>query len=191
MTTSFQEYTSRLIDSLGKAPWPAIENLVNAMEECWRTGRRLFICGNGGSGANAIHAANDLIYGIGKGTGPGMRAQALTSNSAVITCLANDEGYDQIFALQLEVEAEPGDVLLVFSGSGNSPNIIKALEQASKMGVKSFAVLGYSGGKAKELADVPIHFPIQDMQISEDIQMVVVHMIMQRLCANGRAEIAA
>ena len=191
MSSSFHDYTSRLIDGINKAPWQAIENLTQAMEECWRTGHRLFICGNGGSGANAIHAANDLIYGIGKGEGPGMRAQALTSNSAVITCLANDEGYDQIFALQLEVEAEPGDVLLVFSGSGNSPNILKVLEQAAKMGVRSYAVLGYTGGKAKELADVPIHFPVNDMQISEDIQMVIVHMIMQRLCKNGRAELAA
>jgi D-sedoheptulose 7-phosphate isomerase len=186
MTESFHDYSARLIETLRKAPWTAIESLAESLEDCWRTGRRLFICGNGGSGANAMHAANDLIYGIGKGVVPGLRAQALVSNSAVITCLANDEGYDQIFARQLAVEAGPGDVLLVFSGSGNSPNILKALEQAAEIGMKSYAVLGYSGGKAKEMADIPIHFAVDDMQISEDLQLVVMHMIMQRLCENGR-----
>jgi D-sedoheptulose 7-phosphate isomerase len=101
----------------------------------------------------------------------------------VITCLANDEGYDQIYSLQLAVMARPDDVLIAFSGSGNSPNILKALEEGKRIGMKSYAVLGYSGGKAKALADVPIHFAIDDMQIAEDAQMVVGHMIMQWLHA--------
>ena len=106
---------------------------------------------------------------------------ALPANPAVITCLANDEGYDDIFSLQLAVQAEPGDVLIVFSGSGNSPNILRALECAREMRLRSYAVLGYGGGKAKQLTDVPIHFAVDDMQISEDLQMVVGHMLMQWL----------
>jgi D-sedoheptulose 7-phosphate isomerase len=80
--------------------------------------------------------------------------------------------------------ANPGDVLVVLSGSGNSPNIVAALEQAKVMKVKSYAILGYTGGRCKELADVPIHFAVDDMQISEDLQLVVGHMLMQWLYLN-------
>ena len=89
----------------------------------------------------------------------------------------------QVFSLQLAVLARKGDVLITFSGSGNSPNILKALEESKKIGMTSYAVLGFSGGKAKALADVPIHFAVDDMQIAEDAQMVIGHMIMQWLYA--------
>ena len=131
-----------------------------------------------------MHLANDFIYGISKTLGSGLRVSALPANSAVLTCLANDEGYDQIFAAQLAVQASRNDVLIVLSGSGNSSNIIKALEQAKKMGVRSYAILGYQGGKAKTMADVPIHFDVDDMQLAEDLQLIVGHMIMQWLCGH-------
>ena len=110
-----------------------------------------------------------------------MRVHALPANPAIITCLANDEGYDSIFSYQLAVQASSEDILLVFSGSGNSPNVLKALDTAKSIGMKSYAILGFSGGKAKEIADVPIHFAIDDMQVSEDMQVIVCHMIMQWL----------
>jgi D-sedoheptulose 7-phosphate isomerase len=108
----------------------------------------------------------------------------LPSNSALVTCLANDVGYERVFAAQLAVHGHESDLLIALSGSGNSPNILYALEQARIMGVRSFAILGYSGGKAKALADVAIHFPVDDMQISEDLQLIVGHMIMQWLRRN-------
>ena len=114
-----------------------------------------------------------------------MKALALSANPAVITCLANDVGYESIFSEQLAVQGQSGDLLIVLSGSGNSPNIIKVLGQAKPMGIKSFAILGYSGGRSKSLADVAIHFPVDDMQISEDMQLVVGHMIMQWLSQNN------
>ena len=95
-----------------------------------------------------------------------------------------------MFSLQLAVLAQKGDVLIVLSGSGNSPNIVKALEEGKKIGMTSYAMLGFSGGKAKPLADVPIHFAIDDMQISEDAQTIVGHMIMQWLYAQ-RGDVAA
>ena len=116
--------------------------------------------------------------------GSGLRVIALPANAAVLTCLANDEGYDTVFSTQLAVLACKGDVLLAFSGSGNSPNILRVLEQAREMGVKSYAILGYTGGKAKAMVDDPIHFAVDDMQISEDMQLVVGHMLMQWLYAN-------
>jgi D-sedoheptulose 7-phosphate isomerase len=173
------DYARRLQRVLEAASWTLVGQLAEDLIECWRSGRQVFICGNGGSAANAMHLANDLLYGISKARGPGLRVNALTSNASVLTCLANDEGYDEIFSMQLAVQAQPGDVLIVLSGSGNSPNILKALQQARASGLRSFAILGYSGGRAKELADAVIHFEVDDMQISEDMQLIVGHMVMQ------------
>jgi D-sedoheptulose 7-phosphate isomerase len=95
-----------------------------------------------------------------------------------------------VFSLQLAVLARKGDVLVVLSGSGNSPNIVKALQEAKTIGMTSYAMLGFSGGNAKALADVPIHFAIDDMQISEDAQTIIGHMLMQWLYAQ-RGDVAA
>jgi D-sedoheptulose 7-phosphate isomerase len=101
-----------------------------------------------------------------------------------MTCLANDVGYESIFSEQLAVQAQAGDLLIALSGSGNSPNIVRVIEQAKEMNVKSYAILGFTGGKCKELVDVPIHFPVNDMQIAEDMQLIVGHMMMQWLYSN-------
>ncbi|OGT12473.1 MAG: phosphoheptose isomerase [Gallionellales bacterium RIFCSPHIGHO2_02_FULL_57_16] len=180
----FAEYAGRLQGVLAAADWSGVGQLAQDMHECWLAGRQVFLCGNGGSAGNAIHLANDLLYGIAKRSGGGMKVTALSANSAVITCLANDLGYEHIFSGQLAVQAQAGDLLIALSGSGNSPNIVGVIEQAKVMGVKSYAVLGYSGGKCKYLADVPIHFPVDDMQIAEDLQLIVGHMLMQWLYTN-------
>jgi D-sedoheptulose 7-phosphate isomerase len=178
------DYAARLSRLLTATNWAVIVPLAEELLDCWKTGRQVFWAGNGGSAGNATHLSNDFLYPISKRRGSGIRAHALTANAPIITCLANDEGYDEVFAMQLAVLAKPGDVLIAFSGSGNSPNILRALEEARAIGMKSFAVLGFSGGKAKALTDHPIHFPIDDMQISEDMQLIVGHMVMQYLYAN-------
>jgi D-sedoheptulose 7-phosphate isomerase len=180
----FTDYASRLQASLSNAEWSGVAQLGSDIHECWLKKRQVFLCGNGGSAGNAIHLANDFLYGIAKQPGGGIRVNALSANSAVITCLANDIGYDRIYSEQLSVMGNPGDLLIALSGSGNSPNIITALEQAKTMKIKSYAILGFTGGRCKELADVPIHFAVDDMQISEDLQLVVGHMLMQWLFAN-------
>jgi D-sedoheptulose 7-phosphate isomerase len=177
----FGSYARKLGTELARADWTGVARLADELFDCWKSGRQVFLCGNGGSAANAMHLANDFLYGISKRHGSGLRVIALPSNASVLTCLANDEGYDSIFSLQLAVQAKAGDVLIALSGSGNSPNIVKALEEAKRIGMMSFAILGYSGGRAKALADVAIHIPVEDMQISEDLQLVVGHMIMQWL----------
>ena len=177
----FTDYSRRLQAVLASADWSSVHQLAQALLESWQQGRRVFLCGNGGSAGNAIHLANDFLYGTAKKTGGGIRAIALPANTAVLTCLANDIGYDYIFSEQLAVQAQKGDLLIALSGSGNSGNIVRALEQASAMGVKSFAILGFSGGKSLQLADSAIHFPVDDMQIAEDLQLIVGHMVMQWL----------
>lgn len=183
-TLFFDSYAARLAEALTQCSWTAVAQLANDMREVWMGGRQVFFCGNGGSAGNAIHLANDYIYGVAKKTGGGLKAVALSANAAVITCLANDIGYDRIYCEQLAVLGQTGDLLVVLSGSGNSPNILSALNRAKTMGIKSYAILGFDGGKAKTLADVAVHFPVHDMQIAEDLQLVIGHMLMQWLHAN-------
>ncbi|WP_291691095.1 SIS domain-containing protein [Bradyrhizobium sp.] len=177
----FRDYSKRLHATLRDFDWAPVERLGYELLDCWQTGRQVFLAGNGGSGANADHLSNDLLYAFSKVPGSGLRVRSLSANPSVLTCLANDEGYDKVFSLQLAVLARPRDVLIVLSGSGNSANIVAALEAARGIGMISYAVLGLSGGQAKDIADVPIHFAVDDMQISEDAQMIVGHMLMQWL----------
>jgi D-sedoheptulose 7-phosphate isomerase len=183
----FQAYAARLAAALQAADLESIGRLAHALRRAWAAGANVFLCGNGGSAGNAVHLANDFVYGIAPEPGRGLRAHALPANVALVTCLANDTGYDNIFAGQLRVLGNAGDVLIAFSGSGNSPNILRALETARAMEIESFAVLGYSGGKARSLADTAIHFPVDDMQVAEDLQLTVGHMAMQWLRANPLA----
>ena len=186
----FGDYSARLSATLEDFDWAPVERLAYELLDCWQTGRQVFLAGNGGSGGNANHLSNDFLYALSKTPGSGLRVHSLSANPSVITCLANDEGYDRVFSLQLAVLARKGDVLIALSGSGNSPNIIRALHEARTIGMTSYAVLGFSGGKAKAIADVPIHFAIDDMQISEDAQTIIGHMLMQWLY-NQRGSIAA
>ena len=172
-----------------------VETLAKELQQAWVEGRNVYICGNGGSAANAMHMANDFHYGIGAcGPGPklpGLRVDALPANAGVITCLANDTGYENIYSHQLEVKGRKGDLLIVLSGSGNSANVVRAIETSHALGMRSFAIVAFDGGLCSELADVPIHFAIDDMQIAEDAQLVVGHLCMQWLNSNKPTKLAS
>lgn len=186
MTSAVASYVNLIGSSFNSEIIVKIEELTSALLDAWRTGKNTFICGNGGSAGNAIHLANDFNYGIDKGRGIGLKIEALPANSSVMTCIANDEGYDKVFSQQLKVKANADDVLIILSGSGNSPNILRALEYGNEIGMKTFAILGFSGGEAKCIAQHPIHFAVNDMQVSEDLQVIVGHIIMQALYKIGR-----
>ena len=178
------EYLARLHEACSLIPIQSVEHLAVAMFNAWKDQKQVFIIGNGGSAGNAIHLTNDFIYGISKRMGSGIRMHALPANQAMITCLGNDLGYENIFSHQLAVLGQSGDLLIALSGSGNSPNILNALSEAKTQGLTSFAILGFDGGKAKAACDHPIHVPVHDMQLSEDSQLIIGHMIMQWLYAH-------
>jgi D-sedoheptulose 7-phosphate isomerase len=182
----FKDYACRLSSTLAAFDWAPAVRMAEDLLDCWHTGRQVFLCGNGGSAGNANHLANDFMYPLSKRKGSGIRVHALSANPAILTCLGNDEGYDNIFAFQLAVLARRGDLLVAFSGSGNSTSIVRALEEARRLGVRSYAVVGYSGGIAKQMADVALHFLVDDMQIAEDAQIILGHMIVQWLYARRR-----
>jgi D-sedoheptulose 7-phosphate isomerase len=184
MPQHVRNYSEKLSRALELDAMAAVPILGEALRESWKLGRAVYLCGNGGSAGNAIHLANDLLYAAGISNGIGLRVEALSANPAVLTSLANDIGYEHIFAEQLRVKASRGDILIVLSGSGNSANVVKALEIGNAKAMKTFAILGYSGGRCKEIAQHPIHFEINDMQISEDLQLIVGHICMQWLYAN-------
>lgn len=163
-----------------------IEKLSIGLLEAWKQRKHVFICGNGGSAANAIHLANDFIYGVGACGGndisvSGIKVEALSANSGIISCLANDTGYENIFSAQIRAKAEEGDVLVALSGSGNSQNIINAINEANALGINTYAIVGFSGGKCLRLANTAIHFDVDDMQIAEDTQLIVGHLCMKFL----------
>ena len=182
---SANSYVDKLRSCFSESLLLKVQILSDELKSAWESRRNVYICGNGGSAANALHMANDFHYGIGAcGPGPklpGLRVEALPANIGILTCLANDTGYENIYSHQLKVKANPGDLLIVLSGSGNSSNVVNALTTARELGMRSSAIVAFSGGRCKELADQTIHFPINDMQIAEDTQLIIGHLCMQWL----------
>lgn len=181
MKDLIKRYTEKLRNALDTLAPNELQVLVDSLHDAWVSGNSIYFCGNGGSAGNAIHLANDFLYGAGINNGCGLRVEALSANAAVLTCLANDAGYESIYSEQLKVKGNPGDVLIVLSGSGNSPNVVKALEIGNALKMKTFAILGFSGGVCKNMAQHALHFEVDDMQIAEDLQLIVGHMCMQHL----------
>jgi D-sedoheptulose 7-phosphate isomerase len=154
--------------------------LRDAMLEAKIKGGVIYLCGNGGSAANAMHLANDFTYGYCDANRR-FNVEALPANASVLTCLANDIGYDKIFSHQLENKLKPQDLVIVLSGSGNSPNIIKAIEVAKAKGAKTLGMLGFNGGKAKTMVDILLHAEVDDMQVAEDLQVMIGHAAMRMM----------
>ena len=188
MKQMINDYAQRLSQAMSLPAIDEVPRLAEVFRTAWATKKTIYICGNGGSAGNANHLANDFTYGAGVANGMGLRIESLSANPSVLTCLANDIGYENIYSEQLRVKADAGDVLVVFSGSGNSANVVNALEMGNSLGMQTFAVLGFSGGKCKAIAQHPIHFAIDDMQIAEDLQLIIGHMVMQWLVENGPAK---
>jgi D-sedoheptulose 7-phosphate isomerase len=186
MFSFLKSYIDRLSAGITSTTAERSKELADALDKARAEKRSVFLCGNGGSAANANHWANDLIYGAGKNGRGGIRAHSLSANTSVLMCLANDTGYENVFSGQLDVLASPGDLLITLSGSGNSPNILRAIESGNRLGLETWAIVGFDGGAALKLAKHSIHFSNADMQASEDLQMVVCHIVTQLLAAPAK-----
>jgi len=176
---AYLEKLRELLDALPEQSDRFVETLFEAFEE----ERTVFLVGNGGSAAAASHFGQDLA----KGTLSSMQAKRrfrvipLTDNIGFITALANDEGYESIFEQQLRNLARRGDLLIAISGSGNSPNVLRAVEYARSIGMKTIGVTGFDGGKLRGLVDESVHVPIDDMGMTEALHGVVFHLAMAQL----------
>jgi D-sedoheptulose 7-phosphate isomerase len=138
-------------------------------------GRTVFLIGNGGSAATASHVTNDLVKGCRTGDAPGFRAFCLSDSNALVTCLANDFSYEEIYSILLRTYAKAGDVVLAFSGSGSSPNILHALATAREIGLTTVGLGGRDGGKMKALCDLLLIAPTDSMEMLEDMHLVYFH----------------
>lgn len=144
-------------------------------------GGRVYAIGNGGSASISDHLVCDHIKGVKTGTDRRPWVCSLASNNAMITAIGNDISFEKIFVFQLESLAKPGDLVFAISSSGNSPNIIAALEWAKKNGVHVISLTGFAGGKARELSDVNIYVPVENYGVSEDIHQSLMHILAQYL----------
>jgi D-sedoheptulose 7-phosphate isomerase len=180
---NFVDYTEYVGRALGSVDTAEVEKLIESLFEAYRSGATVFVIGNGGSAANASHFAQDLA----KGTCSSMeqerriRALSLTDNIAFFSALGNDEGYDQVFVQQLRTFYRPGDLLVSISGSGNSPNVIRAVEFANANGMKTIGITGFSGGKLKDMSHEQVHVPLDDMCTAESIHSIVFHYVILEL----------
>jgi D-sedoheptulose 7-phosphate isomerase len=157
------------LDKVGQA----IDILIRARDE----NRRIFVCGNGGSASTASHFVCDMVKGASFNRSARFRIMALTDSLPTITAYSNDIGYECVFVEQLKNFAEPGDVLMAISGSGNSPNVLRAVEYANSIGCRTIALSGRDGGKLGSLAQLNIQASNSHMGRIEDVHMVVMHMI--------------
>src|SRR6266404_506937 len=180
----FLDRVGQELDKIDPAP---VQALADAIFDCYTRGRFVFLIGNGGSGSNASHFCEDL----GKGTlrredfdddsKKRLRVLSLTDNTPYILAWGNDEGFDRVFVEQLKNLAREGDALVAISGSGNSPNVLRAVEWANRRGLKTFGCTGFSGGKLRTLAQQGLHVPVDDMGIVESIHLTAFHWVVDDL----------
>ena len=175
----FNAYIRELNKTLEKLDEKQINNFIDVILKAYEDEKMIFVIGNGGSAANASHFAQDLAKGTRKSLEQKKRIKALslTDNLPFITALGNDDGYDTIFEQQLRTFAKPGDVLICISGSGNSPNIIKAVNWANDNGLDTVGITGFDGGKLIKISKHSVHVPMNDMCTTESVHSIIFHYI--------------
>ena len=170
-----ENYLSRLANALKDLPREPVQKTIDILREARKNKKMIFLFGNGGSASNTSHIVNDLIKNCRTSGQPDFRILSLNENTATMTAYGNDYGYDTVFEGQLRSYANPGDVALAMSTSGNSPNVIKALQAAKEMGLTTIGFTGTTGGKMKELVDVCVHAPSSWAGVIEDVGIVLGH----------------
>jgi D-sedoheptulose 7-phosphate isomerase len=155
---------------------------VDLIKKKFEDGKKIITCGNGGSACTASHYITDWNKMVNLATGKKFRGISLCDNIGLITAYGNDISYDEVFAGQLKAIMDEGDLLVAISGSGNSPNIVKAVEYANSIGGDTLAVVGFDGGKVKALSQSAVWVESFDMQLCEDVHLMFGHMVMKTLC---------
>jgi len=175
---NISDYIALEKNTLDKIDINEINNALNEIITAFEREGTIYIFGNGGSAATASHYANDFNKGISEFTEKKFRFICLNDNVPTIMAVANDIGYEEIFRFQLRGKLANNDLVIGISGSGNSKNVVNALEYAKESGVRTLGITGYDGGKVKNLVDLSLHVPIKNMQITEDIHMIFDHLMM-------------
>jgi phosphoheptose isomerase len=172
----YAEEMSRAAKSIEAA---ALDRAAAILAEAYLRGARMFSCGNGGSASIANHMQCDHVKGVRTATDLSPQVLSLSANVELLTAIANDTGYENVFVYQLQSQSEPGDVLVAVSSSGRSPNIVKALTWARDAGLRTIAITGFDGGAAREVAEVSVHVDSTNYGIVEDLHQAVMHALAQ------------
>jgi D-sedoheptulose 7-phosphate isomerase len=175
-------YLSQVKALLGRVPLEALSALVGDLADAAASGRSVYVMGNGGSAATALHFACNAGH-VNLGSRKRLRVRSLTSETAVLLAVANDRSFSEIFVEQLRTVLDPGDVVLGISASGNSPNVIRAVEFADRRGALTAALLGFDGGRLAGLVRRPVVIPGRDVKQIEDVHLILSHIIVQSLGA--------
>lgn len=163
----------------------AFEKGIEMIKVAFETGKKIITCGNGGSASTASHYITDWNKMVNLATGKKFRGVSLCDNVGLITAYGNDIAYADVFAGQIDALMDEGDLLVAISGSGNSPNVLKAIESARHLGGKVLGVVGYDGGRMMSMCDHAVWVPSFDMQLCEDLHLMFGHMVMKTLCASS------
>ena len=175
------EYVEQLNTGLNAIDEDNLNSVVGTIESSILNFKDIFVCGNGGSAAIAEHLSCDHSKGIHSNTALFPRIHSLVSNVSLITAYANDIGYQEIFSQQLSLQGRKGDVLIAISSSGNSPNIVRALEVANALEMNTISLTGFTGGKAAKISKLNLHVPIHNYGIVEDCHQILMHIIAQAI----------
>lgn len=180
---TLNEYSRKLHYALMDTPSEIVDQAIDVIVKAYEQLNNIYTCGNGGSAAIANHLVCDCVKGVACDTHFNPRIQSLNSNDSIITAIANDIGYAQVFSKQLEWSGMPGEVLIAISSSGNSPNIVNAINEARRREMVTIAIVGFDGGDAKRIADICIHIPSHNYGIVEDASQAIMHYIAQTIRA--------
>ena len=175
--TFAEQYKSELIKTIDCIDIGMVNRVIDWFKEARANNRTIFVCGNGGSASTASHFACDIVKGASFNRDSRFKIMALTDQLPTLTAYANDVSYDAVFVEQLKNFAQPGDLFMGISGSGNSPNVLRAIEYANQTGCRTMALTGRDGGRLGPMAQLNIQVAVPHMGRIEDAHMIVCHMI--------------
>lgn len=178
-----QAYIDLVKSTLDALDPKALEALTEAFMTTYERGGNIYTMGNGGSGASASHAAGDFLKGASYGLDKRFKMICLNDNLPSMMAIANDIGWDHIFIEPLKNFLSKDDLVIGISGSGNSKNVVNALEYANEQGATTVAMSGFKGGKISELASINVHAPVMDMEVTEDVHMVIFNIVKKQMMA--------
>ncbi len=178
--TFSESYKQQLIETIQSIDTRKVDQAIEWFDEARASNKHIFVCGNGGSASTASHFACDVVKGASFQRESRFRILALTDSLATLTAYSNDVSYECVFVEQLKNFAGPGDIVMAISGSGNSPNVIQAVEYANKLGCRTIGLTGRDGGKLGPLSQLNIHVPFHHMGRIEDAHLNICHMIAYR-----------
>ena len=185
MNFSIDNYLKAHADLASKLNISMFQAGIDLIKEKFECGKKIITCGNGGSASTASHYITDWNKMVSLATSKKFRGISLCDNIGLITAYGNDISYDEVFAGQLKAIMDEGDLLIAISGSGNSPNVLKAIEYANSIGADTLAVVGYDGGRVKEISKAAVWVESFDMQLCEDVHLMFGHMVMKTLCGSS------